>query len=435
LSDLSVESAAAEAPGAAGLVDDDGALTFETLAALARERTADLPTDARVLIAPRATRDDAILLLGLLARRASIVLAHDRWTAAERRDAAARTGAAVAITEGVAQRTGHGGSAPAGEVCVFTSGSSGRPKIVRLGYAALLAAAEAHAAALPWTDDDRWVLTLPLGHVGGLSILTRSLFARRPVVLGPARFDPDALRDAIARHRGTLLSLVPAMLERLMDRPPPPTLRAVLLGGASARPERVAAAREAGWPVLPTYGMSETCAQVCTQRLGDERPDGVGPPMPGVRVRIRDGAIEVAGPTLLCGYLDAPPPLVDGWYPTGDLGHLDADGHLHVTGRADARIITGGENVDPTEVERALLAHPAIREAVVLGVPDPRWGQRVVAVIVADPPPDADAIALHLEPRLARFKHPKQVVARAALPRLASGKVDRTGLAGAFDAP
>jgi len=434
LSDLSVASAAAEVPDAPGLIDDDGAVSFAELAA--RNAVRDLPADGRVLVAPRVVREDVTLLLGLLARRASIVLAHDRWTGAELGDAAARTGAAVTIVNGVTERTGRTTPAEPGEILVFTSGSSGRPKIARLAHDAWRAAAAAHAEALPWTDDDRWVLTLPLGHVGGLSILTRSLFARRPVVLGPARFEPDALRDAIARHRGTLLSLVPAMLARLIDRPPPPTLRAALLGGAAASPALIAEARAAGWPVLPTYGMSETCAQVCTQRLGDERPDGVGPPLPGVRVRIGDGGhIEVAGPTLFDGYLDETEGGSDGWYRTGDLGRLDADGHLHVTGRADARILTGGENVDPVEVERALLAHPAITEAVVLGVPDPRWGQRVVAVLVADPPVDPDAIAAHLAPRLARFKHPKQVMVRDALPRLPSGKVDRAALAGAFDAP
>lgn len=432
MSDLSILHAAREVPDRVALVDDGGACTFAELAELAMGSVE--ASSERVLIAPRPTRDDVAWLLGLLERRTSFVLAHARWTAVELADAIERTRPARVRVDGRTEITPHR-EAGREQALLFTSGSSGRPKIVRLAHAALEAAARAHAGALPWRDDDAWVLCLPLGHIGGLSVLTRSLYARRPVVLAPERFDPSGLIDTLDRHRGTLVSLVPTMLARLCDRPPPASLRAALLGGAAASPALVERAREAGWPVLPTYGASETCAQICTQRLGDERPLGVGPPLPGLEVRIRDGEIEARGPTLMLGYLDDPSPLVEGWYRTGDRGYLDTEGHLRVQGRTDDRLITGGENVDPTEVEEALLTHPGIVEALVLGVPDPEWGQRVVAMIAGSDLPDDEALEAYLDGRLARFKHPRRVARASALPRLVSGKVDRLAVLGALDAP
>lgn len=419
MSDLSILAAAREAPRGIALVDDDGTLTFAELAARAMDLTA--PRATRALVVPDGTRDDVARLLGMLERRVGFVCGHPRWTEAERAEAVARAGVDTeAATE---------------QALLFTSGSSGRPKIVRLGHEALVAAAAAHARAMPWRDDDRWLLCLPLAHVGGLSIVTRCLYARRPVVLGPTRFDPAVVHDALTRHRATLVSLVPTMLARLTDRPAPGSLRAALLGGASAAPSLVARARAAGWPVLPTYGMSETCAQVCTQRLGHERETGVGPPIPGVQVRIEEGHVEVRSPTLMLGYLDDPSPIRDGWYRTGDVGLLDEEGHLHVRGRADDTLITGGENVDPSEVEAALLTHPRIEEACVLGLPDPEWGQQIVAMIAGSATPSPDEVRTHLRGLLAPFKHPKVVRAVGSLPRLPSGKVDRLRVLGAFGAP
>ncbi|MEZ4336240.1 MAG: AMP-binding protein [Sandaracinaceae bacterium] len=417
--DLSILAAAREAPDGIALIDDDGACTFEELAARAMDRTA--PSQARVLVTPRSTRDDVARLLGLLERRVGFVCGHHQWSEAERADAATRTG----VGERRAEE----------QLLLFTSGSSGRPKVVRLSHGALVAAAAAHAAALPWRAEDRWLLGLPLGHIGGLSILTRSLWARRPVVLGSERFDPAHLLDAMTRHEVTLVSLVPTMLARLLDRAPPRSLRAALLGGAAAAPSLIAQARAAGWPVLPTYGSSETCAQACTQRLGAERETGVGPALPGIEVRVVDERIEIRGPTLMLGYLDDPTPIVDGWYRTGDIGALDQEGHLHVRGRADDTLITGGENVDPREVETALLAHPRITEACVGGRPDPEWGQQIVAMIAGSPAPSPEEVKRHLRGLLAPFKHPKQLRAVDALPRLPSGKVDRLAVLGAFDAP
>ncbi len=427
LSDLSIRNAAREVPNQVALIDRRGELTFSALATLAHQQVERIGP-GRVLIAPRPNREDIATLLGMLDRRISFALASRRWTDREVDDAIVRTGASTVIRDGERAPTVHRGH-PAEQLLVFTSGSSGRAKIVRLSHEALRAAAAAHARALPWTEDDAWVLTLPLGHIGGLSVLTRSLYARRPVVLGPERFDARSTLDAMESARGTLLSLVPTTLRRLLDRgsEPPGSLRAVLLGGAAAEPALIARARSAGWPVLPTYGMSETCAQVCTQRLGDLCPAGVGPPLPGISVRIEQGQIEVSGPTLMIGYLDADP-LPAQWYRTGDLGRIDERGHLHVLGRVGARIITGGENVDPVEVELALVAHPEVVEAVVVGAPDAQWGEAVVACVVTRGTVADEELRRHLSARLADYKLPKRVERVRALPRLDSGKVDRAAV-------
>ncbi|MCZ7685002.1 MAG: AMP-binding protein [Sandaracinaceae bacterium] len=271
-------------------------------------------------------------------------------------------------------------------VIVFTSGTSGVPKGVCLSRAALVAATEAHAAALPWMERDRWLLAMPLAHVGGLLVVLRCLAARRAVVLGPDRFEPRALLEAAARGEATLMSLVPTMLERLLPAPPPPSVRAVLLGGAACPPELLARGAPPAGRCSPTYGLSECTAQVCTQRLGGERARGVGPPLPGIEVRVREGVIEVRGPTRMDGYLDEPPLAREEWVRTGDLGALDGEGLLLVFGRADDVIVTGGENVDPLAVEEALRAHPEVDAACVVGVDDVRWGQAVVALIVARDP-------------------------------------------------
>ncbi len=460
---LDLERAAREAGEREAWIDEAGPLTSEALAGAAREAAARWPALSpgdRVLITPRLDRESALALLALLDARATVVLAHPRWSEAERAAVAQRTRPRLVLDggrpllwgepsdssrdgprrdvsrppassreregEAMGERELADPCAPA--VIVFTSGTSGVPKGVCLSRAALVAATAAHAAALPWTERDRWLLAMPLAHVGGLLVVLRCLAARRAVVLGPDRFEPRALLEVAARGEATLMSLVPAMLERLLPAPPPPSVRAVLLGGAACPPELLARGRAAGWPLLPTYGLSECTAQVCTQRLGGERARGVGPPLPGIEVRVREGVIEVRGPTRMDGYLDEPPLAREEWVRTGDLGALDEEGHLHVFGRADDVIVTGGENVDPLAVEEALRAHPEVDAACVVGVDDVRWGQAVVALIVArDPasPPSDEALRSHLEARVASYARPRRWVFVDSLPLNASGKLDR----------
>ncbi len=404
---LSIREAARERPTGLALVAGEGRFTFEALA-----RLAAVPPARPVVAEPRV--ETVVALLAALEARRPFLPLHPAWTQAERRR--------------YLEALGDGKLPPETALVVPTSGSGGRPKGVLLSEAALVASAEASSANLGWQEDDRWLLCLPLAHVGGLSVVLRCLLARRAVVLLP-RFEPHPFAEAVRCHRVTLTSLVPTQLRRLLeiDWRPPAHLRAVLLGGASAPPELLRTAAERAIPVLTTYGATEMASQVTTQRYGTP-PDpsqGAGPPLPGVKLRIaEDGAIEVDGPMKMLGYAGAPP--ARGWLRTGDLGRLDAQGRLHVLGRADAMIVSGGENVHPEEVEAALLAHPKVRGACVVGLPDPEWGQRVVAAVEADGRPD---LAGFLRERLAGHKRPKAYHFVAALPRTPSGKVARTAVA------
>jgi O-succinylbenzoic acid--CoA ligase len=189
----------------------------------------------------------------------------------------------------------------------------------------------------------------------------------------------------------------------------------VLLGGAAAPAALLDAARAAGIPVVTTYGMTETCGG-CVY-------DGI--PLDGVRVKIDDGRIWIGGPVLFSGYRGES--RYDGWFRTGDLGYLDASGRLTVRGRADDLINTGGYKVVPAEVAEALRDCPGVRDAVVLGQPDPEWGERVIAVVVpADPanPPTLELLRLHVRERLPRYAAPSRVVVVDAVPLLPSGKHD-----------
>lgn len=322
---------------------------------------------------------------------------------------------------------------------VATSGTSGTPKGVVLSRRAFAAAADASAANLGWREDDRWLLCMPLAHVGGLTIPLRTLAARRTTVCGPhGSFDPTAIIDIIERHRVTIASLVPTMLVRLLDDPagwvPPSHLRAILLGGAGPAGRLLDRCRARGVPVLTTYGLTETCGQVTTQRPGTapSEEQGAGEVLSGLQVKIVRGEIQVRGPSLLRGYVGcstAVPKTEDGFFRTGDAGSLDAEGRLHVLGRLDDRIVTGGENVDPLQVERALEALPGVRKACVFGVDDPTWGQQVATVLVLEQGASAEALKRTVRGRLAAHRRPRLVVFADDLPTTRSGKVDRRAAA------
>jgi O-succinylbenzoic acid--CoA ligase len=326
-------------------------------------------------------------------------------------------------------------------VMLETSGSTGRPKLVLHSEGSLSAAAAASAANLGWSPaGDRWLLSLPFAHVGGLGVLLRCFLGRQTTVVGP--LDTAAPLEA-ARHLEeldvTLLSLVPTQLTRLLLEPNfrlPPKIRQVLLGGARLTEELRSRASARSIPLLSTYGMTEFCSQICTERPGD-LGTGVGPALPGTEVRLMaDGTIQARGPTACLGYLGLPSPFdEDGWFTTSDRGQWDERGHLHVLGRKDHVIISGGENVHPETVEAALLALPEIAECAVVGVPDADWGERIVAGVVLYP--SARKLGARklekrwreeLRLRLPSFAVPKAFVELEALPLLGIGKIDRDAL-------
>ncbi|MDE2851594.1 MAG: AMP-binding protein [Acidobacteriota bacterium] len=422
----------------------------------ALRRRLDGVTAPVVAVVGGAGPEAVVALLALLEDRVSFVLIHPRWTRAERDRAIALAGASLRLESGGALATVPAAAAvdnPSlrrGAGIVFTSGTTGQPRGAVLSRAAFRASARAHARAMGWRADDRWLLSLPTAHVGGLMIVVRCLHARRAVVVGGRRaagnFEAGETLRVVERDRVTLLSVVPTMLARLLrtTKRPPPSLRAVLVGGAGAPTALMEQAREHGWPVFATYGLTEACSQVATERPG-EPPGGVGTPLPGVEVRVAApdgsaGTIQVRGGPLFDGYLGAEPgaPLerpfeADGWFDTGDLGAIGEDGRLRVVGRRTDRIVTGGENVDPAEVEAAVVEWPGAADVCVVGLEDEEWGEQVGAVLVPAAGFEAlgglDGLGRHLGGRLAGFKRPRCWSVVDRLPMAASGKVDRSACA------
>jgi O-succinylbenzoic acid--CoA ligase len=302
--------------------------------------------------------------------------------------------------------------APGTRTVIFTSGTTGRPKPVYLTAANHEASAIASAWNLGVSPDDRWLCCLPLWHVGGLAIPIRSAIYGTTAVLHEG-FDAGRVREEIESGSVTLVSLVATMLRRLIDAGLRewPALRAALVGGGPIPRPLLDWADERAFPLVPTYGMTETASQVVTGHR----------PLLGVDVHVSDrGEILVRGPMVAPGSLSA-----DGWLHTGDRGRLDPQGRVFVEGRLDDMIVTGGENVAAAEVEEALLSHPAVADAAVVGRPDPEWGQAVTAQVVLAGEARDDELLAHCRERLAPFKVPKAIERRAELPRNAAGKLLR----------
>ena len=311
-------------------------------------------------------------------------------------------------------------------VLVRTSGTSAEPQLVPLTYGNFLWNAIGSAVALGLDPRERWLCTLPLVHVGGLSIVLRSAIYGTTAVVHE-RFEVKHALEALTARGITIVSVVSTTLRRLLDAglARPPALRCALAGGGPVPPALIERARAAGIVVSQTYGLTEACSQVATQRPGQHGIDA-GPPLFCTRIALAtDGEIRVSGPTVS-------PAVAGGWLATGDLGSLGADGSLHVVGRRSETIISGGENVAPSEVEAVLEEHPAVLEAGVYGVADDRWGEAVHAVVVVRRAVSEAALRDHCRQRLAGFKVPKQIAFADRLPRTSSGKLQRGRLA--FDA-
>ena len=411
-----------------------------------------------VPLAPRLTEPE---LRGLLADARPVLLVHDDANAESARRCAPVAVEAEPLDVPGLESRGRGQPLdpcePRSEddhAVLFTSGTTGRPKGARLSHAAQHASARASARRLGSSPAERWLLCLPLHHIGGLAVVLRCAIDGTTVVLHE-RFDPERVARALSAGEATLVSLVPTMLERIFEQRPglrAPGLRAALLGGGPIPEALIERCLSTGFPAAPTYGLTEAASQVATL-VPAELESGrgsAGPPLPGTRLRLigdggepaaagEPGEIWVRGPQLMSGYLGLPDEtraaLRGGWLRTGDFGRLDSAGRLHVLDRRDDLIVSGGENVYPREVEAALLAHPRVRDAAVVARSDPEWGQAPHAVVVCDgPEPPPAELRAWLRERLAAFKLPRGFSYRAGLPKTASGKLQRRLLREQLDA-
>ena len=397
-----LERAAARRPRGIAIDHPAGSLTYEELRSRAAERHADVRPGERVALPGDDAFDFAISLHAVLSRGATAVPLDPRLSLEERDF---RAGAPFAVEPGTA-------------TMMFTSGTTSAPKPVYLTLGNWEANAIGSALALGLDLKERWLCTMPLAHVGGLSILLRSTFYATTVVLHD-RFETEAvLHDLMSAERAvTVVSLVPTMLARLLDAGlwNPPSLRWALLGGGPIPAPLMERAAAAGVPVAWTYGMTEACSQIAT----------FGFPLHGVELRIVDDEVQVRG-----GVVSPAALADDGWLHTGDLGELDTEGRLRIIGRRSETIVSGGENIAPTEVEEVLLEHPAVADVAVFARRDEHWGERVVATVVlrvgqrADP----DELKSFVGERLARFKVPKEIEFSERLPRTVSGKLLRREL-------
>jgi O-succinylbenzoic acid--CoA ligase len=301
---------------------------------------------------------------------------------------------------------------------IHTSGTTSAPRPVELTYGNFLWSALGSGVALGVDPSERWLCALPLSHVGGLSILVRSAIYATTAVIHE-RFATERALAALGEERITLVSLVSTTLARLLDAGlrDPPHLRCALTGGGPVPAALVERAQAAGVPVVATYGLTEACSQVTTD----------GPPLFCTRVSIaEDGEILVDGPTVARSAMAA-----DGRLHTGDLGSLDDRGRLSVVGRKADTIVSGGENVAPSEVEAVLESCPGVLEAAVVGREDPQWGEAVTAILVVAPGASLSesVVREHCLARLASYKAPKHVTfVSESLPRTASGKLLRREL-------
>ena len=318
---------------------------------------------------------------------------------------------------------------------VETSGSSGARRAAMLTAENLSTSAALVNRRLGLGPGDIWLCCLPLRHIGGLSITYRCALAGAAVLLREG-FQAEAVAVDLERHGVTHVSLVPPMLARLLDlgRPPPPSLRVLLVGGQSLSAPLAHRALESGWPLHLTYGMTETASQVATSdRLTEPpAPGAVGRPFAPMELDCpvcpgEPAALRLRGPLVMAGYaspLRVPGVgLEDGWLAASDLACLEPGGGLRVLGRADELLVTGGAKVHPARVEAALISAPGVRDLAVVGVEDPVWGERLVALYSGEAAPaDLDTWC---RARLSGPERPRTFIPLGELPTLSSGKHDR----------
>jgi malonyl-CoA/methylmalonyl-CoA synthetase len=334
---------------------------------------------------------------------------------------------------------------------LYTSGTTGRSKGAMLTHDNLASNALALTELWRFSADDVLIHALPVFHTHGLFVAVNVALVAGATMIFQPRFDADAIVAALPR--ATALMGVPTFYTRLIDHPGltrerTAHMRLFVSGSAPLLAETHARWREkTGQAILERYGMTETNMIASNPYEGERRPGAVGFPLPGVSLRVADpetgailpqgevGVVEVKGPNVFKGYWRMPEKTAaefrpDGFFITGDLGKIDADGYLHIAGRAKDLIISGGFNVYPKEIESEIDAIDGVVESAVIGAPHPDFGEGVTAIVVkrGDARLDEAAILSALAARLAKYKQPKRVLFAADLPRNAMGKVQKAAL-------
>jgi fatty-acyl-CoA synthase len=370
-------------------------------------------------------------------------LVHDDTWAAQAQDLGRRSAVAVHSTNDLAQASASAAPQAADPgapvLLVYTSGTTGQPRAAVHTQANLLANMRIAARVQELRNDDRVLTVLPLFHVGGLCIQTLPALYAGASVLLHRRFSPDQTLAAIAGERPTLTLQVPPTMKALVEhaawqRTDLTSLRAVWAGSSLLPAELVRAFLDRGIPLCNVYGATETgpFSIALAPEFAASHAGSCGWPAPEVDVKLVAGELLVRGPNVVRHYWPQQPAVdADEWIHTGDLASCAGDGSYTVIGRARDIIISGGENIDPLEVEAAVAAHAAVAECAAFGTPDPGWGEAVAIAIVlkADGQLDEEALRRHLDGRLARFKQPRRVLFVQALPKTALGKLQRAALA------
>ena len=316
-----------------------------------------------------------------------------------------------------------------------TSATTGQFKSVPLRWGQIRAHVQASKEVLGKTEQDNWLMVLPLFHVSGLSILMRSLYNGTAVTILP-KYDEAQVLKLIESENINMMSLVPTILTQLEPSITHHTLRVILLGGEFIPMALIDACEKKSLPIYKTYGMTETFSQSVTFSVLDypQKRDSVGKPLPGMQVRIDNpdadgvGEIHLTGPMVMTGYINQEP--IDGDLNTDDIGYVDEDGFVYILNRRKDLIISGGENIYPKELEDLVYTLSSVKECAVVPVPDPKWGQ-VPALFVAFHDGESmteDAILSFMTKSLAKYKVPKYVKILPALPRNGTGKIVRNEL-------
>lgn len=332
-------------------------------------------------------------------------------------------------------------SNPRFQLLIATSGTTGTPKVAALSTRSITASVMCSRERLGLESDDIWLNCLPVTNVGGFMIFLRCLQSGATMHLFEG-FNPEQIQGAILENQCTHISLVPAMLARLLDKgieiPAGNRLRVALTGGGPLNEQLLKRALDHGWPVCTSYGMTETASHIClnTEIADDGIHTDAGLPVTGAEIDIvpgegnlsnRDGQIRIAGPMVMSGYMrngKLDTHAVENGFLSDDLGYLDNKGHLHVTGRADDMLVSGGTNVHPAEVERLIRQCPGIREIGVTAIPDSIWGDRLVACVAADS--SLQEIEHWCREHLPGHLRPRTFRRVETLPRNAMGKLDRS---------